>query len=187
MIYIEHVYCIVYSSALLYVICMCVFSLLLFLSLLFSLYRSLYIAHIALYLSLCLQLSSSKVSRRDYDGLNRRVNNIEDTMMQEKANGLSMPEIADRLEVLEKTAADLRVRTVLEEQVTPTHLAWHILSSSCMYSYDILLPLRSISLFKLYSCIYQLTTLSLSDVTSLYDRCKDWPRPRETQWCSRLS
>jgi hypothetical protein len=58
------------------------------------------------------------VSRRDYDGLNRRVNNIEDTMMKEKANGLSLPEIADRLESLEKAAADLRVRTVLEEQVT---------------------------------------------------------------------
>jgi hypothetical protein len=77
-------------------------------------------------------LSASKVSRRDYDGLNRRVNNIEDTMMKEKANGLSLPEIADRLESLEKAAADLRVRTVLEEQVTslvvspPPHLLTHV-------------------------------------------------------------
>lgn len=73
-----------------------------------------------------MKLSSSKVSRRDYDGLNRRMNNIEDTMAREKANGLSMPEIADRLEVLEKAAADLRVRTVLEEQVSfiPVKPSW---------------------------------------------------------------
>jgi len=62
-------------------------------------------------------LSSAKVSRRDYDGLHRRVNGIEEVMFREKQGGLSMPEIADRLEILEKTTAELRVRTVLEEQV----------------------------------------------------------------------
>jgi hypothetical protein len=45
------------------------------------------------------------------------VSGIEEVMYKEKKSGLSMPEIADRLETLEKTTGELRVRTVLEEQV----------------------------------------------------------------------
>lgn len=60
---------------------------------------------------------SEKADRRDLSAVSGRVSVLEQQRDYEEGAGLSMNDVKERLEALERATADLRVRTVLEERV----------------------------------------------------------------------
>lgn len=60
---------------------------------------------------------AEKADRGDLSAVSGRVSVLEKQRDYEEGAGLSMNDVKDRLEALERATADLRVRTVLEERV----------------------------------------------------------------------